>query len=70
MDIRFLGKDTNEGNSPTLWETDDGQLVIQGFILDSETLAKVGSIPDGEAVIRIPRKLLAHLKDDDAPSAL
>jgi len=30
MRLTFLGKDTQGGNSPTLWETDDGQYVIQG----------------------------------------
>src|SRR6266704_1611323 len=38
MRLTFLGKDTQGGNSPTLWETDDGQLVIQGFTLDAEAL--------------------------------
>ena len=36
MRLTFLGKDTQGGNSPTLWETDDGQFVIQGFTLDAE----------------------------------
>ncbi len=31
MRLTFLGKDTQGGNSPTLWETDDGQYVIQGL---------------------------------------
>lgn len=39
MRLTFLGKDTQGGNSPTLWETDDGQYVIQGFTLDAEALA-------------------------------
>jgi hypothetical protein len=29
MRLTFLGKETQGGNSPTLWETDDGQYVIQ-----------------------------------------
>ena len=49
MRLTFLGKDTQGGNSPTLWETDDGQYVIQGFTLDAETLGQVGAVPDGEA---------------------
>ena len=47
MRLTFLGKDTQGGNSPTLWETDDGQYVIQGFTLDAEALGQVGAIPDG-----------------------
>lgn len=55
MRLTFLGKDTQGGNSPTLWETDDGHYVIQGFTLDPEALGQVGPIPAGEAVIRVPR---------------
>ena len=63
MRLTFLGKDTQAGNSPTLWETDDGQYVIQGFTLDAEALGRVGAVPEGEAVIRVPKKLMRHLKD-------
>jgi hypothetical protein len=63
MRLTFLGKDTQGGNSPTLWETDDGQLVIQGFTLDAKTLGQVGTVPDGEAVIRVPKKLMRHLRE-------
>jgi hypothetical protein len=63
MRLTFLGKDTQGGNSPTLWETDDDQYVIQGFILDAEALAQVGAVPEGEAVIRVPKKLMRHLKE-------
>ena len=63
MRLTFLGKETQTGNSPTLWETDDGQYVIQGFKLDADALAQVGNVPDGELVIRVPKKLLRHAKD-------
>jgi hypothetical protein len=67
MQLRFLGKETEGGNSPTLWETDDDQYVIQGFTLDAEALGQVGNVPVGELVIRVPRKLMRHLpKEDDA----
>jgi hypothetical protein len=29
MRLTFLGKETQGGNSPTLWETDGGHYVIQ-----------------------------------------
>jgi hypothetical protein len=63
MRLTFLGKDTQGGNSPTLWETDDDQYVIQGFTLDADALGQVGTVPDGELVIRVPKKLMRHLKD-------
>ena len=63
MQLTFLGKDTQGGNSPTLWETDDGQYVIQGFTLDVDALGQVGTVPAGEAVIRVPKQLMRHLRD-------
>jgi hypothetical protein len=63
MQLKFLGKETQTGNSPTLWETDDDQYVIQGFTLDAEALRQVGTVPDGELVIRVPKKLMRHLKE-------
>jgi hypothetical protein len=63
MQLTFLGKETQGGNSPTLWETDDGQFVIQGFTLDDEALAQVGAMPAGEAVIRVPKELMGHLRE-------
>ena len=63
MRLTFLGRDSQGGNSPTLWETDDGQYVIQGFNLDAEAIGQVGTVPEGEAVIRVPKNLMRHLKD-------
>jgi hypothetical protein len=63
MRLTFLGKVTQTGNSPTLWDTDEDQYVIQGFTLDADALSQVGTVPDGELVIRVPKKLLRHAKD-------
>jgi hypothetical protein len=41
MALRFLGKETQNGQSPTLW-ADGHDYVIQGSTLDPETLAEVG----------------------------
>ena len=70
MRLTYLGKETQGGNSPTLWETDDGHYVIQGFTLDAEALAQVGDVPDGESVIRVPRQLMRHLKEAHGASEL
>jgi hypothetical protein len=70
MRLTYLGKETQGGNSPTLWETDDGHYVIQGFMLDPEALSQIGDIPDGEAVIRVPRQLMRHLKEAHGASQL
>lgn len=63
MTLRFLGKETQSGNSPTVW-ADGPDYVIQGFTLDETTLAEIGRLPAGEAVVRVPKKLMEHLSKD------
>jgi hypothetical protein len=63
MRLTFIAKVTQTGNSPTLWDTDTDEYVIQGFTLDPDALAQVGNVPDGELVIRVPKKLLRHVRD-------
>jgi hypothetical protein len=70
MRLTFLGKVTQGGNSPTLWQTDDDQYVIQGFTLNAEALGQVGSVPDGEGVIRVPKQLMRYLKEADGATEL
>jgi hypothetical protein len=65
MRLTFLGKETQGGNSPTLWETDDGHYVIQGFTLDAGALGQVGAVPDGEG--RHPRPEEAHASPEGRP---
>jgi hypothetical protein len=64
MRARFLGKDPNsqEGQSPTLFATDRTDrktYIAQGWIVtDPETLADIGPVPPGEAIIEIPEDVL------------
>ena len=37
--------------------------LFQGFNVDAGALGQVGAIPEGEAVIRVPWKLMRHLKE-------
>lgn len=66
MKLRFLGKDTRDGGSPTLYDTDatiDGRAVyvVQGWkISDPETLAQL-DLPDHETAIAVPKGLMRHL---------
>ena len=61
MRLRFLGKHSTPGNSPTLWSTDQGKFVIQGFVLEPDDLAQVGHVPAGEGVIWVPEELMLYL---------
>lgn len=59
MRVRFLGTDSQNGGSPTAYETDRGTLVVRGYrITDEQALADLGDIPEGEIDIEIPRELL------------
>jgi hypothetical protein len=63
MTLRFLGKETQTGNSPTLW-ADGEDYVIQGYTPDAATLDAIGRLPTGEAAIRVPKRLMTHLAKD------
>lgn len=67
MRLRFLGKETEGGNSPTLFDTDEGMYVIQGWVIDDqETLGQL-RLPEGETAVLVPKALMEHLpKEDDA----
>lgn len=51
MRLKFLGKSTQGGGSPTLYETDRDTYVVQGWRVS-------GMPPD---VVEIPESLLSHL---------
>lgn len=61
---RFLGKDpcSQEGQSPTLFATDRTDrrtFIAQGWVVtDTQALADVGPVPNGEAIIEIPEDVL------------
>jgi hypothetical protein len=60
MKLRLLGRDSRDGDSPTLYDTDEGQYVIQGFtVTDPETRAQL-DVPAGEEVIRVPKALMNY----------
>ena len=53
MRLRFLGKNTQGGGSPTLFTTDRDTYVVQGW-----------RVPGAEASVEIPSLLLGHLEPD------
>ncbi len=64
MKIRFLGKETEHGDSPTLYATDRGRYLVQGWkVTDPEILAKL-DVPESETVVEIYARLMAHLAKD------
>ncbi|MCQ8189558.1 hypothetical protein [Streptomyces rugosispiralis] len=69
MALRFIAKDPNTGTneSPTVWVDDqNADLVLQGWTVDDVTVAEcleTGSIPEHEAVIRIPARMVQALRE-------
>jgi hypothetical protein len=58
MRVKFLGSTSNNGGSPTLYETDQDTYLVQGWrVADADTLARL-AIPEHETVVEIPRRLL------------
>lgn len=64
MTLRFLGRETGGGGCPTLYETDHGTLVIQGWkVTDPAVLAALDEVPGHETVIEVPKRLMRHLPE-------
>jgi len=61
MQLRFLGKVTESGNSPTLFDTDQDMYLVQGWVVDDpETLAQL-ALPEAETAVIVPKALMSHL---------
>lgn len=64
MKIRFLGKESEYRDSPTLYATERCTYLVQGWkVTDSEISAKL-DIPESEAVVEVCARLLTHLTKD------
>lgn len=64
MQIRFLGKETDHGDSPTLYATDQASYLVQGWkVSDPEILARLEA-REGETVVEVYARLLSHLVKD------
>ncbi|MCD0447888.1 hypothetical protein LO762_01565 [Actinocorallia sp. API 0066] len=64
MRLTFLGKESDHGDSPTLYATDRNSYVIQGYVVGRADMPPELDIPDGETVVRIYARLLPHLAKD------
>ncbi|MEU6064060.1 hypothetical protein ABZ864_06025 [Streptomyces sp. NPDC047082] len=68
MKLRFLGKNSTPGDSPTLYASDQGTYVIQGWKVYANELLMQLDVPDGQTVIEVPPELFEHLTKDGQPS--
>ena len=64
MELRFVAKDPDSapGESPTLYRTDRQSWVVQGWMVtDADVLAAM-DIPDDEACVEIPDRLVPFFR--------
>ncbi|MGP3969230.1 hypothetical protein [Streptomyces sp. 6N223] len=63
MKLRFLSSASNSGSCPSLYETEDGDIVVQGYKLtDPEALSQLRDVLPGEEFVIVPRSLLDSFK--------
>jgi hypothetical protein len=60
LPLTFLGGDTGDGGSPRLYQ-EDGNFLVQGYIVTEPELLAELNIPDGETVVRVPASLWKYL---------
>lgn len=64
MELTFVAKDPGSvpDGSPTLYKTDRGSWVVQGWIVDDpDALAKL-NLPEGETAVEIPDRMIPFFK--------
>ncbi|MBB5079837.1 hypothetical protein [Nonomuraea endophytica] len=64
MRLTFLGKSSGGGQSPTLYSTDQGSYIVQGWIVTDSSILSRLHMADEETCIEIPAVLMAHLEKD------
>ncbi|MFL1381507.1 hypothetical protein [Nocardiopsis protaetiae] len=61
MKLRKIGTTSQNNGCPTLYETDTGDIVVQGDRLtDPEALAQLADVLPGEEFVVVPRALLTR----------
>jgi len=64
MKLRFLGKDSKPNESPTLYATDEGSYVVQGWIVTDPAVLEKLDVSGDETIVEVPARLMAHLSKD------
>lgn len=70
MKLRFLGKNSTPGDSPTLYATDQDSYVVQGWKILAQDLLMKLDIPEGQTAVEVPTELFEHLTKDGLPSGV
>ncbi|MER7409909.1 hypothetical protein [Streptomyces cacaoi] len=68
MKLRFLGKNSNVGDCPTLYAIDRDSYLVQGWRIFANDLLMQLSIPEGQTAVEVPTELFEHLEKDGLPA--
>jgi hypothetical protein len=62
MELTFVAKDPNSepSGSPTLYRTDRGSWVVQGWAVTDPAALTAMDIPEGETCVQIPDRLVPY----------
>ena len=68
MRLTLVGKDpeSNPTGSPTVYRTDRGSWVVQGWRVDDPDALRQMDIPDHETCVEIPDRMIAFFRDGRA----
>ncbi|WP_438453191.1 hypothetical protein [Streptomyces asiaticus] len=68
MRLRFLGKNSTPGDSPTLYASDQNSYVVQGWKVYANDLLMQLEVPEGQTIIEVPPELFEYLTKDGHPT--
>lgn len=66
MELTFVAKDpgSEPSGSPTLYRTDRGSWVVQGWVVSDPAALAAMEIPDGESCVEIPDRLVPFFRPE------
>jgi hypothetical protein len=64
MQLTFLGKTSEGGDSPTLYATDRDSYIVQGYVVTDHELLEKLDPPEGQTVVEVNAQLFRHLAKD------
>ncbi|MEU7183627.1 MULTISPECIES: hypothetical protein [Streptomyces] len=68
MKLRFLGKNSKQGDCPTLYATDRDTYLVQGWKIFANDLLMQLDIPVGRTAVEVPTELFEFLTEDGLPT--
>ena len=64
MRLTKLASNCEEGPCPTVYATDTGEFIVQGFRVDDAEALDTMQLPENETAVRIPVELLRQVARD------